>query len=103
MPAWTVVAEADAIGEGELRAVSVAGLPILLVRRQGRAYALDERCPHLGCSLARGTLEGYILKCPCHDWRFDIRTGEFLAAPEIRLPTYPVREAAGKLFIVRGD
>jgi len=48
-------------------------------------------------------LEGYILKCPCHDWRFDIRTGEFLAAPEIRLPTYPVREAAGKLFIVRGD
>lgn len=102
MPAWTFVAEADAIGEGELRAVSVAGLPILFVRCQGQVYALDERCPHLGCSLARGTLEGYILKCPCHDWRFDIRTGEFLAAPEIRLSTYPVREAPGKLFIIRG-
>jgi len=30
-----------------------------------------------------------VITCPCHDWRFDVRTGEFLDAPEVRLAVYP--------------
>ena len=43
-----------------------------------------------------------VITCPCHDWRFDVRTGEFLDAPEVRLAVYPVRSENGKLFINLG-
>jgi 3-phenylpropionate/trans-cinnamate dioxygenase ferredoxin subunit len=42
----------------------------------------------MACPLLLGTLDGHTLTCACHDWRFDIRTGRFLSAPELGLATY---------------
>jgi 3-phenylpropionate/trans-cinnamate dioxygenase ferredoxin subunit len=53
----------------------------------------------MACSLGGGTLEGYTIKCPCHDWGFDIRTGEFLDAKEIRIQTYEWKLSEGKILI----
>jgi 3-phenylpropionate/trans-cinnamate dioxygenase ferredoxin subunit len=53
----------------------------------------------MGCSLKAGRLDGYIITCPCHDWRFDVRTGEFLDAKEIKIPTYKVELQDGKIFL----
>ena len=53
----------------------------------------------MGCSLSGGVLRGFILMCPCHDWRFDIRTGAFFNAPEIKLQTYPVKAEGGKIYV----
>jgi 3-phenylpropionate/trans-cinnamate dioxygenase ferredoxin subunit len=53
----------------------------------------------MACTLAAGYLEGYTIKCPCHDWKFDIRTGEFLDAREIKIPTYELRLAEKKVFV----
>jgi 3-phenylpropionate/trans-cinnamate dioxygenase ferredoxin subunit len=44
-------------------------------------------------------LDSYILTCPCHDWRFDIRDGRFLDAPELSLKTYPTKTENGKIYI----
>jgi nitrite reductase/ring-hydroxylating ferredoxin subunit len=46
-----------------------------------------------------GTLDGYNLVCPCHDWRYDIRTGRFRAAPELGLTVYPVKAETGKIYV----
>jgi phenylpropionate dioxygenase-like ring-hydroxylating dioxygenase large terminal subunit len=49
--------------------------------------------------LFTGTLEGHTLTCPCHDWRFDVRTGRFLEAPELGLAVYPTKsELVFRLF-----
>ena len=40
--------------------------------------------------------------CGCHDWRFDVRTGKFLDAPELGLTVYPTKLEAGKLFVNLG-
>ncbi|MDO8727631.1 MAG: DUF473 family protein [Candidatus Methanoperedens sp.] len=56
-------------------------------------------CGHMACALAGGTLKDYIIKCPCHDWRYDFRTGEFLDAKEIKLPVYEWKSSDGKIFI----
>ncbi|MEP6893671.1 MAG: Rieske 2Fe-2S domain-containing protein, partial [Gaiellaceae bacterium] len=42
---------------------------------EGRAYALDDRCPHMGFPLHRGTLCDGILTCHWHHARFDLSTG----------------------------
>ena len=91
---------AEALRENSLAPVFPKGLPVLLVRKSGaEIYAVANKCSHMGCPLSRGRLDGYILQCPCHDWRFDVRTGAFLDAPEIRLPLYGWQIADGQILI----
>ena len=85
--------------EGVLRAVFPKGLPVLLVLRGEEVFALENRCAHMGCPLTLGRLEGYVLQCPCHDWRFDIRDGRFLDAPELAVKTYQAAIKDGKISI----
>ena len=49
--------------------------PILVVEDQGRIFALDNRCPHMGFPLDRGTIEDGILTCHWHHARFDLASG----------------------------
>jgi 3-phenylpropionate/trans-cinnamate dioxygenase ferredoxin subunit len=51
------------------------------------------------CPLSKGTLEGYVIKCPCHGWKFDIRNGEFLDATEIKVPIYETSLMEGSVFV----
>lgn len=97
---WIPVIEDARLIESSVRLVTPKGLGILLIRKKGNEiYAISNKCPHMGCPLRTGILEGYILTCPCHDWRFDIRNGVFLDAGEISLAVYPVRIADGMISI----
>jgi nitrite reductase/ring-hydroxylating ferredoxin subunit len=49
--------------------------PILLVYDGGRVFALDNRCPHMGFPLDRGSIEDGILTCHWHHARFDLASG----------------------------
>ena len=49
--------------------------PILLLLEEERAFALDNRCPHLGFPLHRGSVENGVLTCHWHHVRFDITSG----------------------------
>ncbi len=49
--------------------------PILVIHHQGQVYALDNRCPHLGFPLDRGSVEDGILTCHWHHARFDVTSG----------------------------
>ncbi|WP_367344425.1 Rieske (2Fe-2S) protein [Methanomethylovorans sp.] len=40
------------------------------------------------CPLSTGALEGHILRCSCHGWRYDIKTGEYLGSRDITLKVY---------------
>ena len=51
------------------------------------------------CPLSKGELEGYVIKCPCHDWRFDIRSGEFLDAKELKIPVYELKVSDGNIYL----
>jgi len=64
--------------DGSLRISEVGGREILLARVGDRYYAADNRCPHMGCNLSRGTLEGTILTCPRHHSQFDLSDGRVL-------------------------
>ena len=97
---WFFVVEENKFKEQSMKLVFPKGLPVLLIRKSGNEiYAVSDKCSHMACPLRGGTLDGYVLKCPCHDWRFDIRTGEFLDAPEIRIPVYKCKIEEGGLFI----
>ena len=96
---WIKVADEAALREGDLLAVYPRGLGLLLAKVDGAVFAVANRCAHMACPLEAGEREGYLLTCPCHDWRFDVRTGAFVEAPEIAIPTYPTRLADGEVFV----
>jgi nitrite reductase/ring-hydroxylating ferredoxin subunit len=49
--------------------------PILVIYDRGRVFALDNRCPHMGFPLERGSVEDGILSCHWHHARFDLESG----------------------------
>jgi nitrite reductase/ring-hydroxylating ferredoxin subunit len=49
--------------------------PILVMYDRGRVFALDNRCPHMGFPLERGSVEDGILTCHWHHARFDLESG----------------------------
>ncbi|MBT9130302.1 MAG: Naphthalene 1,2-dioxygenase/salicylate 5-hydroxylase systems, ferredoxin component [candidate division WS2 bacterium] len=102
MSKWIYALQAEQLPEGKTSAVKVGGQSILLARVAGHVYALHNECPHLGCPLHRGRLDGFLLQCPCHDWVFDLRSGEFTIAPEIKIPVFPVREERGEILLKTG-
>lgn len=60
----------------EGRAVFTGGdRPVVLFYRDGEAFALDNRCPHMGFPLSRGTVEDGMVVCHWHHARFDLRSG----------------------------
>ena len=53
----------------------------------------------MACPLAGGVLEDYTIRCPCHNWGFDIKTGEFLDAKEIKIQVYQIKLLEGKIYV----
>jgi nitrite reductase/ring-hydroxylating ferredoxin subunit len=49
--------------------------PLLIVHDDGRVFALDNRCPHLGFPLHRGSVKDNVLTCHWHHARFDLASG----------------------------
>lgn len=49
--------------------------PILIVYENEHVFALDNRCPHMGFPLDRGSIEDGILTCHWHHARFDMASG----------------------------
>jgi nitrite reductase/ring-hydroxylating ferredoxin subunit len=99
---WTYVLDDPALLEGRMAQVYPLGVNVLLARVGGAVHAVSGKCAHMACPLSGGRLEGYTVVCGCHDWRFDVRTGRFLNAPELGLTVFPTKLEAGKLFVSLG-
>ena len=96
---WIYAMDDTALLEGHMAAAYRKGVNVLLARISGAIYAISGKCAHMGCPLFTGKLEGYTVTCPCHDWRFDVRTGKFLDAAELGLAVYSTKSEAGKVFV----
>jgi nitrite reductase/ring-hydroxylating ferredoxin subunit len=69
--------------------------PVLLVYEGGHVFALDNRCPHMGFPLDRGTVEDGILTCHWHHARFELASGCTFDLWADDVPTCPVEIRAG--------
>ncbi len=92
------------IPPGGLRRVELEGRLILLARVADLIYATDDDCTHISGPLDQGELNGYVLTCPIHLARFDIRDGSVLRGPaRDPLPTYPVRLEGDQVLVALPD
>jgi nitrite reductase/ring-hydroxylating ferredoxin subunit len=65
----------DELERDRYKTVSAEGRVILVLLDRGNVYALDNRCPHMGFPLHRGTVSDGILTCHWHHAKFDLAGG----------------------------
>jgi len=64
--------------------------PTLVVYDRGRVFAFDNRCPHMGFPLDRGSIDDGILTCHWHHARFDLASGCTFDLWADDVPTCPI-------------
>lgn len=95
--------------------IDLDGREVAVFRVDGEYHALSNHCVHQGGPACEGRLsgtlgvdgsgdltyerEGEIVSCPWHGWEFDVTTGESLADPSFRQPTYEVVEEGGAVYL----
>jgi nitrite reductase/ring-hydroxylating ferredoxin subunit len=80
MPVLKTPLKKNDLQEGKLVKVEINDKSIVLSKVNGKFYAMDSVCSHMGGPLEEGELEGNTLICPWHQGKFDIRSAK--ASPE---------------------
>ncbi len=98
--AFTPIAKASDVAEGEMKRVRRDDVDALVVRQRGRVCALAHPCAHLGGPLSEGTLKDGSVVCPWHGSEFSLDDGHVINGPATQQqPTFDVREARGQIEI----
>ena len=115
-----IVGRAADLPPGSRRLISAGGKAIVIFNIKGELFALSDKCPHRGASLSNGVLTGLvtsngpgdytyskageIIRCPWHQWEFDVRTGRSHCDPKrMRLMQFQACVAPGADLIGATD
>lgn len=101
------IADISDLKPGEKKKVIVDSKVILLTNIEGKYYAVDNKCTHMGGDLSLGTLEGSHIICPRHHGVFDVTNGKavkdgkllFMNAKTHDLEAYPVKVEGNQILI----
>jgi nitrite reductase/ring-hydroxylating ferredoxin subunit len=119
MPEPIVAALTEDVLEGGRVVVDVAGLEVGIFRLDGRLYAWENRCAHLGGPVCQGALMNRVTEllddgkrslgddfseelhivCPWHGYEYDVRTGCHPGDPQARLRRVEVEESGGEIVV----
>ncbi len=89
----------DELKEKGCIVVSGEDRPIAVLYHDGRVHAVDNRCPHMGFPLHKGTVQDGILTCHWHHARFDLSSGGTFDLFADDVPTCPVEIRDGEVWV----
>ena len=89
----------DDVRDAGRTSVRVAGHSLALFFHDGKVHAVDNRCPHMGFPLHRGTLQNGILTCHWHHARFDLESGGTFDQFADEARVFPVEVRDGEVWV----
>lgn len=114
------VAEVDELENGDRVVMELEGREIGVFKIEGKYFAYTSWCAHQSGPICEGqvggtveatfdrdsrettrewTREGQLIRCPWHDWEYDLESGECLSKQGIRLPEHDVRVEDGEIIV----
>jgi nitrite reductase/ring-hydroxylating ferredoxin subunit len=96
---WIHAGSLAAVERAKTVVVKGADRPIVVIWNLGKVYALDNRCPHLGFPLHKGTVRDGILTCHWHEARFDICSGCTLDLWADDTPAFDTKVHEGQVYV----
>src|SRR5882762_5049091 len=88
------------VRDGEMLLGHAFGEAILVARQGSELFAIGTTCTHYGGPLAKGLMVDCTVRCPWHHARFDLRTGEAIAAPALNnIACYRIEKRRERFFV----
>ncbi|MEZ6141093.1 MAG: Rieske 2Fe-2S domain-containing protein [Zavarzinella sp.] len=84
----------------ECKTIVVGQQPISVFHTPDGFFAIDDRCPHAGASLAGGYVENGIVTCPWHYWRIRLADGAWADNPRICIQSFGVQVDEQQIYVV---
>ena len=91
MPNYKPAVKTSEIPDGTGKICRVNDHEVAIFNVGGQFHCVTNVCPHRGGPLAEGELEGNVVTCPWHGWRFDVTTGASPVNPAATIEKYLVR------------
>jgi len=91
--------DAASLAPGTCTEVVVGSRALAIYNVDGTFYATANQCLHRGGPLGQGMLSGCEVMCPWHAWSWDVRTGENVANPELKIQSYEVKVVDGAVLV----
>jgi nitrite reductase/ring-hydroxylating ferredoxin subunit len=100
MENWIKVGAEAQFTDGGLHAVALGPRrKVVIARLNGRLFAFDALCPHAQGPMERSEIEGAIVSCPLHAWRFDLENDGKELHGYRNLTVHPLKVAEGDVYI----
>ncbi len=96
---WIKVAQVSDFETTDRKVVSAGDRPVLLLRHEDGFSAVDNRCPHMGFPLDKGTVRDCILTCHWHHARFDLASGGTFDQWADDVRAYPLELRGDELWL----
>jgi nitrite reductase/ring-hydroxylating ferredoxin subunit len=90
---------ARAVAATEFHGAVSGDVPVIVVNTGGALAAFRNECAHQGMPLDRASVDGGMLTCPWHGFRYDATTGECLSAPGAQLEALAVKSEDGYAWV----
>ncbi|QQG48559.1 MAG: Rieske 2Fe-2S domain-containing protein [archaeon] len=94
------VAETSELPPGKVKIVKSGNAEVWVANIEGSYFAHPNKCTHAGGPVGRGRLNGYVVQCPNHGSRFDVRTGAVVGGPaSVPLPSIEVKVEGTSVWV----
>ena len=84
------VCRADELAPNASKVIRAGDVAIAVFNVSGQFFAIEDRCPHKGASLGKGTLVDGVVTCPAHNFKIDVRTGRNPKVPALKVACHRV-------------
>jgi nitrite reductase/ring-hydroxylating ferredoxin subunit len=91
MAEFVRVAAAADVKPGQGIVAEANGKTLAVFNVDGTIHAINNNCCHREGPLGEGELDGNIVTCPWHGWRFNVTTGACMNNPSAQVEAYEVK------------
>lgn len=77
-----IVSGVNEIDVGAMKMAKVGERRVVVIRTASGFHALDNACPHQGYGLTTGSLDGELVTCQWHNWKFRVSDGSCVIGQE---------------------
>ena len=89
---------------GDMKLFQIGRKKVAVGRLDGELFAFDGLCPHAFGPMHRAEVDGAVVTCPYHAWRFDLREGGRELHGYRPLATYETQVDRGEVrVLIEGD
>ena len=98
-PNFVEAARLEELPPGKSMTVTIGDRNIALFNVEGTVYATDDSCLHAGSSLGAGVLDGRIVRCRRHGWKYDVTSGCVLGVPGLGVSAHSVKVVGDRIMV----